>query len=312
MVDPNEATNRLRKHFSEVSSEQFIKNVEKYCPEIGNTESKEIPAHTQEDVSDRQLLRFQPQPAPLPLNAYLVCALECLLPEEREQMSEMSNIVDEICRSYEMDLYQSRLHTDPAKHADVPAESVFEIDRERVLSSDILIYLCHHPNTDAGEELAIALNALVPILIISHNQTHVSRLVRGIPAFKVEIKYTDCDNLRSQLKKVLMQIRPVLEQRKMAFAKYKVNVVGNNIRLLREELGLTRLEVADSAPSLLSPERLRHIEESIDHDSNPSLIELREIATILKTTVADLVEPDLNARLLNAFQDFMEHRVVVA
>lgn len=94
----------------------------------------------------------------------------------------------------------------------------------------------------------------------------------------------------------------------MAFAKYKVNVVGNNIRLLREELGLTREEVTNSAPSLLAPERLRHIEESIDRVSNPSLTELRVIATILKATVADLVEPNLDERL--AANSQMHPRVI--
>ena len=49
MLDPNEAINRLRKHFSEVSSEQFIKNVEKYCPEIMTDESKKIATKTKND-----------------------------------------------------------------------------------------------------------------------------------------------------------------------------------------------------------------------------------------------------------------------
>ncbi len=101
--------------------------------------------------------------------------------------------------------------------------------------------------------------------------------------------------------------RPILEQRKPAFAEYEVNVVGNNIRSLREELGLTREEVANNAPHL-TVEILRHIEESVNRVSNPSLIQFREIATILKTTVADLVEPDLNERLMAILQDWMTGR----
>ena len=175
----------------------------------------------------------------------------------------MSNSVDEICRSYKIDFYQSKLYTDPAKHADAAAEGISEIDPERVLGSDLLVHPRHHVSSAAGEELVTDTDALLPIILISHGQTPVGRMVTGTPAFKVEIKYTNYDNLRSQIEKALMQIRPVLEQRKMAFAKYKVNIGGNNIRLLTEELGLTREEVTNSAPSLLSLERLCHIEESI-------------------------------------------------
>lgn len=91
----------------------------------------------------------------------------------------------------------------------------------------------------------------------------------------------------------------------MAYAKkYNVNVVGDRIRLLREELGLTREEVAKHVPEL-TVEHLCCIEESVDRLSNPTLIQLREIATILKTTVADLVEPDLNERLLTQLSQWV-------
>jgi hypothetical protein len=45
---------------------------------------------------------------------------------------------------------------------------------------------------------------------------------------------------------------------------------------------------------LLTVAALRQIEDSDDRRSNPSLICLSQIAAILKTAVADLVEPDLN------------------
>jgi hypothetical protein len=300
MVDPNEVRKHLRKHFSEVTPEEFIENVSKYCPEI----LQAPPAKTEEDVSGVHLQLFQPQPAPLPLNAYFACALTGLASDQYKQMVELSEIIDEICQTDGIDLYQPRLHTDPVKHAKLPAESVFKIDKARVLGSDLLVHLCDYPSTGAGEELAMALDALLPILLISHSQTHLSRMVKGIPGYKVEIEYTDHDSLRSELKNALLQIRPVLEERKLAFSKYRGNVVGNTIRLMREEAGLTRKMVASSSPSVLEVERLRQIEESADQESNPSLIELRVIATILKTTVADLVEPDMDERLLNALQDW--------
>ena len=304
MLDPNEAANRLRKHFSEISSEQFLENVKRYSPEILEDNSLKAPANTQEGADMGQLLLFQSQPTPLPLKAYLACALTGLTPEERKIMFELSAIVAETCREHDIDLYEPHKHTDPVRHDGISADTVFKLDRERVLGADLLIHLCHHPSTGAGEELDIASNALVPLILISHSETRVSRMVRGIPSFKLEIKYTDHDNLEYQLKGCLTEVRPILEQRKLAFAEYEVNVVGNNIRSLREDLGLTREEVASNAPHL-TIETLRQIEESVDRLSNPSLIQLREIATILKTTVADLVEPDLNERLMATLQDWI-------
>src|SRR5262249_31865146 len=151
---------------------------------------------------------------------------------------------------------------------------VFKIDRERVLNSDLVIHLCHYPSTGSGEELDFAYNALIPIILISHSDTRVSRMITGIHAFKMEIKYGEPEELRIQLQDCLTEVRPVLEQRKLAFSNYEANIVGNKIRLLREELGLTREEVACSAKHL-TVDMLRQLEESVDRISNPSLLQLR-------------------------------------
>ena len=86
-------------------------------------------------------------------------------------------------------------------------------------------------------------------------------------------------------------------------------MVGNKVRVLREDAGLTREEVAAHSNDLLTPEKLRAIESNIDKVSNPTLMELRTLATVLKTTVADLVEPDLDERMLALLQEWMLSKV---
>jgi transcriptional regulator with XRE-family HTH domain len=311
MPAPKEVADRLHKHFSEVSSEQFRENVRRYCPEITASDTVEAAARTREETPMGQLVLFQPRPSPLPLNAYLACGLTGLTREQRQLMFHLSDTIAMLCKAQNIDLYEPRKNTDPVHHADVHDAEVFRIDRERVLSADLLIYLCHYPSTGAGEELDIAYNALVPIILISHSETRVSRMVTGIPAFKLEITYTEPEELRLQLRDRLLEIRPILEERKMAFSKYEANIVGDKIRELREVLGLTREEVARSIPHL-TVDALRHIEESIDRHSNPSLMQLRQIATILKTTVADLVEPDLSERVIAVLQDWVTGRPAAA
>ena len=127
------------------------------------------------------------------------------------------------------------------------------------------------------------------------------------PSLKIEIEYSDPEELRVQLGEALGQVRPILEERKMAFSEYDYNVVGNAVRALREALGLTREEVASRSP-VVTVEHLRQIEESTDRVSNPTLVQLRQLASILNTTVADLVEPDLGSRLLGYLESWITTR----
>ena len=60
---------------------------------------------------------------------------------------------------------------------------------------------------------------------------------------------------------------------------------------------------------LLTVEKILQIEGNSDRVSNPSLLELRTLATVLKTTVADLVEPDLDERMIALLQELMLGRV---
>lgn len=307
MITPQNAGDELRKHFSEVTPQQFTTNVSRYCPEITNRASLETVEPEEKKESGGQLILFHPQPTPIPLNAYLACALSNLDATQRQLMFTISDTISIVCEGQGIDLYEPRKQTDPVHHPEVKDADVFRIDRERVLGSDLVIHLCHYPSTGSGEELDFAYNALIPLILISHGDIRVSRMITGIPAFKVEIKYREPEELRSQLQNCLIEIRPILEQRKMAFSNYNANIVGNKIRLMREEQGLTREEVACSIP-LFTVEMLRNIEESPDKFSNPSLIQLREIATILKTTVADLVEPDLNERLMTTLQEWVANK----
>ena len=107
----------------------------------------------------------------------------------------------------------------------------------------------------------------------------------------------------------LFEIRPILEARKLVFSDFDKNMVGHKVRISREESGLTRPDVALQLGKLLTAERLQQIEESSDKVANPTLLELRRLAVVLKTTVADLVEPDLDERMIALLKELMLGRV---
>jgi len=303
----DDARQKLRNYFDGVSPNRFREDVERFAPEL-----LQLPVPGQgvdaEPRGPGQLLLFTPPSTPLRLQAYLACALSGLTADQRLALFHVSDIVATICESCNIELYEPRKKTDPVNNPEISDSQVWTTDRERVVSSDLLIHLAYYPSTGSGEELDFAVNALVPCILIHHSENRVSRMVTGIPGLQLKITYSDPEDLRHELKDRLIELRPILEERKLAFSGYRVNIVGARVRALREDLQLTREEVANAVPSLTS-DRLRTIEESSDLASDPSLIHLRQLATVLKTTVADLVEPDLDERLMARLQGWLGQRV---
>ncbi|PYP85795.1 MAG: hypothetical protein DMG65_20130 [Candidatus Angelobacter sp. Gp1-AA117] len=307
-TSPEAALNLIEKHFSKVTSGEFVERLDKYSIGMDTSAPKSLRSGTRDEPKG-QIVLFRSRPSPLPLNAYLASALTGLTDEQREVVFTISDLIAEVCKSHHIDLYEPRKGgTDPQKNPDVADSKVFQIDRERVLHSDLLIHLCHFPSTGAGEELGFAYSSLIPILLVAHEESHVSRMITGIPSLKIKLAYKSLKDLERQLEDCLLELRPLLEQRKMAFSQYDANIVGNKIRMLREELGLTRSDVAKAIPEL-TVEHLQQMEESTDRLADPSLTFLRRIATLLNTTVADLVEPDLGETLVAFLESWAQGRL---
>ena len=272
-----------------------------------DAELQTIPREIGRSENSKLLSLLRPSDNPLPLSGYLACALTGLDEDKRSLVFQISDTISQICKNHGIDLYEPRNQTDPVHHPHVEDIEVFKTDRERVLNSDILIFLSHYPSVGAGQELDFAYNAMLPIVIISRNTDKVSRMVTGIPTFKVHLQYDEPEELRALFDNCIDTIKPIIEERKLAFSNYRQNIVGQRIRTLREQLGLTREDIVSMAKTITKDE-LKKLEESIDNISNPSLMQLRQIAVILKTTVADLVEPDMGGRVISFLNDWFEGR----
>lgn len=300
MVNPQDAQRILGEHFEQITLDEFETRRDKY---VGKESEQLQPIAGSPEESS--MILYQREAAPLSLNAYLASALTDLTEKDRRRLVEVSDVVNLVCKDLEVDLYEPRKATDPVEHPDVKATDVYNMDRERVLRSDLLVHVADFASTGAGEELDFARSALIPIILIAHGDKRVSRMVTGIPAFNLMITYTSLNDLRDELRDRLTEIRPILEQRKLAFSNFEKNMVGNKVRVTRQESGLTREDVASHSGNVLTVERIRHIEGSPDNISNPALIELRTLAAVLKTTVADLVEPDLDERMIVLLKEWM-------
>ncbi|MDX3752734.1 helix-turn-helix transcriptional regulator [Streptomyces sp. AK08-02] len=225
------------------------------------------------------------------LDAYLASALTGLDDDQRKYLFEISDAVATTCAGNNVRLYEPRKVTDPVHHTTVPDVEVFRTDRRRVINSDLLIYLAHHPSTGAGQELVFAQEAIVPILVVAHMDTRISRMVTGIPGPLTLVRYDTLTCLTERLEQEILDLQPKLLQRRIALAELEQPRVGTHIRELREARNMTHRQVAESTriPNAFTPEQLRQWEQSSDRLNNLSLTQLQEIASALSVSIKDLV-----------------------
>lgn len=302
MIDPKDAKKLVIDKIDKATKEDIEKTID-----TSDTKVLPSPASPVGESNVTELILFRPSDTPLLLSAYLASALTGLNNDQRSLVFQLSDTIALICHKHGIELYEPRKKTDPVHHQHVNDKDVFMTDREKVLNSDLVIFLSHYPSTGAGQELDFAYSAMLPIIIISRSTDKVSRMVTGIPTFTVHIQYNEPDELRSLFDNCLDTIKPIIEERKLAFSNYKQNIVGQRIRTLREQLGLTREDIVSMAKTITKDE-LKKLEESADNVSNPSLMQLRQVAVILKTTVADLVEPDTGSRIVSFLNDWLAGR----
>ena len=294
---------QIRAHFDAGDPEEIVRESQSLITFSGNgAEASLIPKSSQGPAL------VHPQPRAVPLKAYLASALTGLEPTQKQLIIHLSDMVNLVCRSVDINLYEPRKKTDPVHNAEVPNTEVFHIDKERVVASDLLIHLCHFPSTGSGEELGFAHDALVPIVLIIHGDQKVSRMITGIPSVKFEIRYNEPEEMREMLEERLREIRPLLEQRRLAKQEHSENIVGAKVKELRLEASLTREQLAGMVG--LEAAAIRYLEDNIDIVSNPPLTQLRLIATALKTTVAELVNPDYTESILSGIQSMLDERTL--
>jgi transcriptional regulator with XRE-family HTH domain len=290
---------RIRGHFDEQDPNEVVRRSRQLMlyPDL---------AEPPEKIPPLGPVLVHPSPKRIPLQAYLAAALSNLNDKERLLVFHLSDTIALLCREIDIDLYEPRKKTDPVHHPDVPDSVVFQTDRQRVLESDLVIHLCHFPSTGAGEELAFAYQASIPIILIAPVNQPVTRMVTGISGLKVEIRYEEPEQLRGLLTERLIELRPWLEQRRLTKRTLAENVVGAKIKQLRIEASLSREELAKRVG--LTADRIEEIEENVDTVSDPSVTTLRLIATELKTTVAELVNPDYEESILASIRSLLTEK----
>ena len=136
MIDPKQATQLVTDRLENATKEDMEKVVAKSQLSTSNS--------TDSQDESTQLRLFRPSDTPLPLSAYLACALTGVDADQRSLVFQISDSLSQICKKHSIDLYEPRKSTDPVHHPDMEDSEVFRKDRERVLGSDLLVFLGGH------------------------------------------------------------------------------------------------------------------------------------------------------------------------
>ena len=198
MINPQDAERELDKHFEQVSLEEFKEHYENY---VGPRDL--LPQVALPSPGGREVILSQKEAAPLKLSAYLASALTGLDAEQRNNLFEVADLVTTACEELDIAVYEPRKSTDPVLHPEVTPEDVYHRDREIVLAADLVIHIADYASTGSGEELDFAQAALIPIVLLSHGDSVVSRMVLGIPGVKLVVTYNTLEELRTELRQCL-------------------------------------------------------------------------------------------------------------
>lgn len=229
-----------------------------------------------------------------PLTAYFASALTGLSPDQLTEMKALDQQVDNVCgryESYPLVLYRPRLKTSPHDNPDILAPDVYDIDSERVASSDLLILAAIFPSLGAGMELQIAYQCCTSIILLAKEGQPLSKMAIGCPARKEIVTYGSLDEVPGKLAKAFDRITPILAEYRFTH-QYSASEssdfeLGNRIRQLRELRKLSQTDLARMVAVDLTC--IQALESKPEQISNPSLRIVKRLARALMTSDAYLL-----------------------
>lgn len=226
-----------------------------------------------------------------PITAYFASALTGLDDEQRKEVTELDEKVNLICKDYSrylVALYRPRLKTSPTDNPEVSPRDVYDIDQERVASSDLIFLATIFPSLGAGMELQLALQACKSVILIKQKNQNLSRMVLGCPAIIQTVEYEHLSALDTKLVKAMDVILPAVAESSLRNAQKDSGfALGHRIKQLRMQRNYKEEQLARQIGVDVS--FIRSLESKSEHIINPSLEIIRRIAKALLTSESYLI-----------------------
>jgi len=231
-------------------------------------------------------------PSERPLHGYMAAALTGISEELRDALAFKSRSIANVCKEFELYVYQPRMSTDPLLHPSVSPEIVYFRDRSRVLSADLLILMADQPSFGVGQEIEIAGGYGVPAIIIGSEKTKckVSRMVRGSYLNTVgEVYYQSPEDLDQKLRHLLSEKQNLLRSFKNTPRSNIGGNIGAKLQIMRQQAAISIEEAAHQVG--ISPRLLRAFEERPLNFHNAGIHTIGRLLTRYGKVPSDLFGP---------------------
>ncbi len=227
--------------------------------------------------------------------AYIASPLTGLDDEAKADLERKLELLNNVCYEYGIDTYNPGKFTDPDKNPEIKPYIVYQTDRNKVRTSDLFVLLAMKPSFGAGQEVEIAYNSLVPMIIIYPQDSKLSRMVTGIPTkLKYSMSFDDEETLIANFRKGLSLLKPHIEKRRLDLTTNSQTTIGDTIKLLRSQKGLKVEEMASHLG--IFEEEAKFIEENSNFAVNLSFTLATKIAESLQKDPAEVLFNDFYNR----------------
>jgi transcriptional regulator with XRE-family HTH domain len=224
---------------------------------------------------------------PVPLRAYLACALTQLPEDRREAVYGLCRELQRVCAGHGVALYLPFDHTDPMAHPHVPPPLVYATDRKQVVTSDLVFILCVAASYGVGQENEIATSHGIPVVYLIGSGSTVSRMLVGSDSRKRVIRYSAQEDLLQQVSEMLKGTVPALRKMKESLSEPVPLGIGLRIRDLRLRTKVSLETLADLIG--VGPEMLTRVEEHAEEEVGLTVQQLRRAAASLGVDMAYLL-----------------------
>lgn len=97
--------------------------------------------------------------------------------------------------------------TDPNVERIISAKEVYTRDSKELLKSDLMVAYIGEPSLGVGVEVEIAHTHNIPVYVLYEKDRWTSRMLRGCPAVKKELIFTDENDALTQFDTLLKSLR---------------------------------------------------------------------------------------------------------
>ncbi|MGO8996042.1 MAG: helix-turn-helix domain-containing protein [Polyangiaceae bacterium] len=225
--------------------------------------------------------------------AYFASCLTSLSESERTALFAEAAIVRDACEGIRAYLYEPANYTDPVRNQDLPPETVYAIDHAQVSRSHFVVLHARHPSHGAGQELEIATNAGLPVVLLQPAGTRVSRMVLGCYARVHQVHYRDDEELTRNLRAVLPTVVSDLVARHKGewfgptlLARQPDDNFAGRLKALRGDMQMDSETLGRHVG--MSKEAIENMEKGLF--SNPSSTTMKLLAQVLRTSTSQLLD----------------------